>query len=219
MPSSDPRSPLVLSLARAGGRTLAGVVRGVAAARSTAKPLHPEGGVVRARLVRHGLDQPTGVPWLDGPGRDEALLRWSRAIGTPASAPDIHGLAVRVSSSDQSYGDLLFATTGWSPMVRAVLLPGRSAQRPMTTLLPYTTPSGALVLGARPDGDVIRLYVASPLSAWREFAEIRQHGPALADQPISFDPVRNAVPGLEFPAWVTRLRAPAYRIARRSRRS
>ena len=42
---------------------------------------------------------------------------------------------------------------------------------------------------------------------------------AVADPMVSFDPVRNAVPGLEQYRWVTRLREPSYAVARRSRRS
>ena len=35
----------------------------------------------------------------------------------------------------------------------------------------------------------------------------------------SFDPIRNALPGLENYAWVRRLREPSYLTARQSRRS
>jgi hypothetical protein len=38
-----------------------------------------------------------------------------------------------------------------------------------------------------------------------------------ADTPVSFEPVGNLLPGLETYDWVRRLRAPAYRTARRSR--
>jgi hypothetical protein len=84
----------------------------------------------------------------------------------------------------------------------------------MTTLLPYTTPEGALLLGARPGEDVTRLYVATPLGPWREFAELRETAGPPLDQPIRFDPVLHPLPGLAFPAWVKRLREPAYRTAR-----
>ena len=216
MPTSDPHSPLLLSAARAGGESLAGVIRGIAAARPSGKPLHPQGVVRRGRLVRHGLSPATGSTWLDRAGEDAVLLRWSRAVGLPAPAPDIHGLAVRVPLPDGDHGDLLFATTGWSRPTRILLLPGFSAERPMTTLLPYSTAEGALLLGARPDGDLTRLYAATPLGPWREFAELREVDGAPVDEPIRFDPVRHTLPGLPFPRWVNGLREPAYRTARRT---
>ena len=205
MPSSDPHSPLLLSAARAGGESLAGVIRGIAAARPSGKPLHPQGVVRRGCLVRHGLSPATGSTWLDQAGEDEVLLRWSRAVGLPAPAPDIHGLAVRVPLPDGEHGDLLFATTGWSRPTRILLLPGLSAERPMTTLLPYSTAEGALVLGARPDGDLTRLYAATPFGQWREFAELREvEGPPVgrADQvrPGAPHAARAAVSALGEPA-------------------
>ncbi|WP_196804044.1 hypothetical protein [Marmoricola sp. URHB0036] len=213
MPSPDPRDPVLLSLARAGGGALASLIRGVSALRVDAKPLHPRGIVVRGTLRRHGLDLPTGVAWLDEQGEDDVVLRWSRAVGLPSPVPDIHGLAVRVERAD-GFGDVLFATTGWVGPLRLVLVPGISAHRAMTTLLPYTTPEGALLLGARPGEDVTRLYVATPLGPWREFAELRESAGPPLDQPIRFDPVLHPLPGLAFPAWVKRLREPAYRTAR-----
>jgi hypothetical protein len=214
MPSPDPHDPLLLSLARAGGTALASVIRGVASLRSSGKPLHPRGTVVRGTLVRHGLDDPTGVAWLDEPGQGDVLIRWSRAVGLPAPVPDIHGLAVRVALPDNHVGDLLFATTGWSRLARALLVPGISAQRPMTTLLPYATPGGSVLLGALPGPGSTKLYVASPLGTWQEFAVLSETGDERGDEPIRFDPVLNPLPDLAFPTWVRRLREPAYDTAR-----
>jgi hypothetical protein len=198
-----------------GGAALAGVIRGVAAVRRGGKPLHPRGEVVRGRLVRHGLSSPTGSAWLDEPGEDDVLLRWSRAVGLPAPAPDIHGFAVRVLLPEGAHGDLLFATTGWARPIRVVLLPGLSRERPMTTLLPYAAPTGAVVLGARPSGRTTALFVASPLGGWREFAELHESEESAGDAPIRFDPVLHTLPGLPFPGWVKQLREPSYRTARR----
>lgn len=213
MASTDPRDPVLLSLARAGGGALASVIRGVSALRTTGKPLHPRGQVVRGTLVRRGLDSPTGVAWLDEPGEDEVLLRWSRAVGLPSPVPDIHGLAIRVQRPE-GFGDVLFATTGWTGPARSLLVPGISTHRPMTTLLPYTTPRGALLLGARRGDRVTTLYAATPLGPWREFAELAETDGPDHDEPIRFDPVLHPLPGLSFPAWVRRLREPAYRTAR-----
>jgi hypothetical protein len=216
MTTPDPENPTLLGAARTGGAALAGVIRGVAAARPGGKPLHPQGEVRRGRLVRHGLASPTGSEWLDEPGEDDVLLRWSRAVGLPAPAPDIHGLAIRVLQPYGEHGDLLFATTGWSRPIRVLLLPGLSRERPMTTLLPYAPPNGAVVLGARPSGAITTLHVASPLGEWREFAELHESDERADDEPIRFDPVLNTLPGLPFPRWVNRLREPSYRTARKS---
>ncbi len=206
-------------LASGAGKLLAGITRGIAALRPASKPLHPAGSVRRGVLVRHGVDTPTGVPWLDEPGTDDVLLRWSRAIGLPAPLPDIHGLAVRLVHPGRPPGDLLLATTGWSRLTRVVLLPGLSRWRPMTSLLPYATPSGAVLLGALPGERATSLHVASPWGPWQLFAELHEvEGPG-ADEQIDFDPVENPLPGLPFPPWVRRLREPAYQSARRSRSS
>lgn len=213
MASPDPDDPILLSLARVGGGALASVIRGIAALRTSGKPLHPRGKVVRGTLVRHGLDEQTGVPWLDEPGQDDVLMRWSRAVGLPAPVPDIHGLALRIGPADD-FGDLLFATTGWSRLTRTLLVPGISAQRPMTTLLPYATPRGARLVGAVPGPGSTRLYVASPMGDWQPFAVLLETEGDSADEPIRFDPVVHPLPDLAFPAWVRRLREPAYDTAR-----
>ena len=89
----------------------------------------------------------------------------------------------------------------------------------MTSLLPYATPGGPVQLGARPGPGGSTLHVASPWGRWRPFAELREvDGPDL-DLRLDFDPVQNPLPQLPFPAWVRRLREPAYRSARRSRSS
>ena len=144
----------VRGLGAAGGAVLAAATRTVAAVRPAAKPLHPQGEVVQGRLFRRGVRPPTGVAWLDEGGEDDVLVRRSRAIGLPRSVPDIHGLAMRVPRPDGGHGDLLFATTGWGRLTRFLLTASRSpAGRPMTTLLPYETEQGALLLGARATGE------------------------------------------------------------------
>jgi hypothetical protein len=214
-----------LSLARAassaGGAVLAGATRSLAALRPAAKPLHPEGSLVRGRIYRHGLTPGTGVPWLDEAGEDEVVVRLSRAIGLPGLLPDIHGLAVRIPLEGGGHGDLLFASTGWGRVSRFVLTASRSPQgRPMTTLLPYATPSGPLLLGARADGaETFELSCAPAGGDWRPFADLRfSQAPARAgDGAVDFDPVLNRIPGLEQYPSVAALREPSYRRARGSR--
>jgi hypothetical protein len=203
--------------ATAGGQLLRTATALVAAARSAAKPLHPRGDLVRGTLSRSGALPPTGVPWLDDPGEDDVLVRVSRAVGLPSAVPDIHGLALRVPTA-HGYGDVLLASTGTGRATRFVLTAARRpGGRPMTTLLPYRTPAGPVLLAATEESPGRwALAVASPQGAWRRFATLTL-SEAREESDVSFDPVRNTVPGLEAPDWVCRLREPAYRTARRSR--
>ena len=205
-------------LARAGGAALDGATR-LVAARPAAKPLHPRGDVVHARLQRVGLHPPTGVDWLDEPGVDDVLVRSSRAVGLPAALPDIHGLALRVPVGDGRHGDLLLASTGLGRLSRFVLTVSWSPQgRPMTSLLPYRTPRGPLLLAAEAVTDTeLELRAATPGGGWRTFGRLTPAAGGGADAMVSFNPVRNTVPGLDNYEWVRRLREPAYRRARRTR--
>jgi hypothetical protein len=175
--------------------------------------------VVIGRLQRHGLEPPTGVAFLDTPGDEPVLVRESRSIGLPESFPDIHGLAIRVTNPNDSPGDLLLATTGWGRLTRFILTVSRTTYgRPMTTLLPYRTDAGPVLLGARSDHPgVVQLACAIGGGRWRSFAELVISDDEAPDPTVSFDPVLNQLPGLQQYAALTRLREPAYRSARRSR--
>lgn len=212
-PELDPRT----LGAAAGGQALRGATALVAALRPARKPLHPRGDVVRATLTRFGARPATCVPWLDEPGEDWVQLRVSRAVGLPRFLPDIHGMALRVPTP-KGYGDVLLASTGTGRLTRFVLTAAHEpGGRPMSTLLPYRTPSGAVLLGATEVGPGRwSLAVASPQGPWRPFADLVRSDET-GDADVSFDPVRNTIPGLEVAGWVRRLREPSYRTARRSR--
>lgn len=206
----------------AGGQILRAAT-GIIAARPAAKPLHPRGSVVRGTLHRFGAEDRTGAAWLDQAGDDQVLVRQSRAVGLPSPVPDIFGLAVRVPTEGGRHGDLLFASTGLGRLTRFTLTPARSPYvRPLTTLLPYRAPAGPVLLAAVfPDETTIALAWATRSGNWHPFAELVLHQDPVdeADMPLSFDPVRNALPGLETYDWIRRLREPAYTTARRSRGS
>jgi hypothetical protein len=205
--------------ASAGGAVLAAATRTIAFLRPAEKPLHPEGVTLVGRLSRHGSDVTTGVAWLDDTGQDEVVVRLSRALGLPTVLPDIHGLALRVPVGE-GHGDLLLASTGWGRLGRFVLAFGRRPEtRPLTTLLPYRTAAGALVLGARAGGPgSYELSWAPYDGTWHRFATLEVSDRHAEDQDISFDPVLNQVTGLtQYPA-VVRLREPSYLLARSSRR-
>jgi hypothetical protein len=206
--------------ASAGGVGLSGATRLVAAVRPVAKPLHPRGDVVTGRLRRSGGGPGTGSQWLDQPGTDEVLVRRSRAVGLPTGLPDIHGLAVRVPLEGGGHGDLLLATTGRGRLTRFLLTAGRTPySRPLTTLLPYRTPSGPTLLAAVARSEHrYELAYASPQGTWHPFADLALSATAGPDPLVSFDPVLNTLPGLANYDWVRRLRGPSYGTARLTRR-
>lgn len=200
------------------GGVLAGLARGIAAARPADKPLHPHGNVLTATLHRIGVQPPTGVPWLDDPGTDDVVVRLSRALGLPHGVPDIFGLALRVPVGEARHGDILFASTGLGRLGRFLLRPSRSPRaRPMTTLLPYRTDQGALIMAVQgTSADSFDVLCAQRTGPWRRVGTLTlvTEGP---DALLSFDPLVNTVPGLDNYRFVDVLREPAYRMARRSR--
>jgi hypothetical protein len=212
---------LVRAASAGAGQVLSAATR-LAAARPSAKPLHPRGSVTRGQLRRLGGTENTGSAWLDRAGLDDVLVRQSRAIGLPAPVPDIFGLAIRVPVDDVRHGDLLFASTGRGRVTRYTLTAARTPhRRPMTTLLPYRTDAGPLLLSATwVDPMTAELSWAVRSGTWHHFADLALSDSAV-DEPdalVSFDPMTNRVPGLEPYDWVQRLREPAYRTARRTRR-
>jgi hypothetical protein len=202
-------------LARTTGGLLAAGTRALGAAAHRAKPLHPKGTIRRATVTRDGGPVRCGVAWIDEPGSDDALVRVSRAIGLPEVLPDIHGLALRIEQAGGP-GDLLLASTGTGRLTRFLLTAARGpAGRPLTTLLPYHSPRGPLLVAAVPDSlRAFELLWAGPIGPWHRFGRL-DLGEALGDdQQVSFDPVLNQIPGLSQYGWVTRLREPAYWTAR-----
>lgn len=173
-------------------------------------------------LRRSGSSEATGITWLDQAGEALVQVRESRAIGLPAPAPDFFGLAIRVPTEDGSHGDLLFASTGLGLLTRYTLTVALSPhRRPMTTLLPYRTSAGPVLLSATfRSARTIELAWARGSGAWSVFGEVLldEAPDEAADGLVSFDPVTNTLPGLEVYDWVRRLREPSYATARRSRR-
>lgn len=211
MPSS-----LTTAAADAGGRALAAVTAGLTHVRSAAKPLHPEGQLYAGRLLRAGQEAPSGVAWLDEPAEDDVIVRVSRAIGLPDALPDFHGLALRINGG-WGDADLLFASTGWDPVTRHLLLPRWSPARPLTTLLPYRTEAGPVVLGARATDRGYDLSWAPLGRAWRPLGRLDVGERLEVPATVSFDPVVNRPPGLQQYGWVVRLRERSYATARSHR--
>ncbi len=221
-PRNDSERIWIAGATSAAGSVLTAVFRAAAEVRPTAKPLHPRGETLHGSVRRAGLEPGVGVAWIDQPGIDDAHVRLSRAVGFPGGWPDIFGLAMRISVGPDRHGDVLFATTGRTVVGRFALLPRR---RPTTgtysTLIPYRTASGPLLLSARPGGDrTFTLACARPAGAWRDFGELTLESSPTDDTDDvgpTFDPVLNQIPGLAYYPWAARLREGAYRAARQSR--
>lgn len=207
---------VVKAMCSVGGAILGAATRALAAVRPESKPLHPVGETVLGHVTRWGSAELTGVDWIDKAGEDPVVVRRSRAIGLPRGLPDIQGVAVRIPAEG---GDLLFASTGLGLVTRFILTACRSPRgRPLTTLLPYETDSGALLLAI--DGTATAPYAllwARPAGPWHQFGQLHLSTTPSSDSAISFDPVINQIPGLRQYSAVRRLREPAYQRARNSR--
>ena len=208
-------SPIDVLARTAGGLLSSGAVA-LGATRDRTKPLHPDGQLRRATITRMGGGARSGVPWLDEPGRDEALVRLSRGVGLPGPLPDVQGLAIRIDHAGGP-ADVLLASTGLGRLTRFVLTPTwKPTGRPLTSLLPYRSPRGPLLLAAVPGSmPSYDLRWAGPVGPWVSFGTLELGEPLGDDTRLSFDPVLNVVPGLAHYGWVTRLREPAYWAARR----
>jgi len=211
-------SRVLSGAAAGGGAVLSAATQAVAAVRPVAKPLHPRGDIRHATLRRYGVEPSLGVAFLDTASTDDVLVRESRAVGLPAPLPDVQGLALRVPNPDGSHGDLLFASTGVGGLTRFLLVPSRALYaRPMTTLLPYATAAGPVLLAVRAAGENrLDLRFAVGRGPWRPVGEL-ELSDRHSDEAVSFDPIRNTLPGLAQYAAVRRLREPAYSAARSSR--
>jgi hypothetical protein len=155
-------------------------------------------------------------------------VRLSRATGLPPPWPDIHGLALRVPGSalgQDGPADLLFAGTGDSALGRFLLVPRlRADAGPLTTLLPYRSAVGPLLLRLVPrrgagDGRGVPASYAFSYAVgtrrWQQIGELTV-GPLLPGpvDRVRHDPVLNLLPGTGQYGFVARLREPAYRAAR-----
>jgi hypothetical protein len=155
------------------------------------------------------------VPWLDSAGQDDATVRISRGIGLPDALPDVQGLAIRIALGGAE-ADLLLASTGTGRLTRYVLTPTRRATgRSLTSLLPYRSPRGPLLLAAVPESEhAFELRWAGPVGPWHTFGRLELGAPFGDDLQVSFDPIVNVLPGLSHYSWVRLLREPAYWTAR-----
>ena len=205
------------------GRALGGAFFLLGKARGR-KALHPRGEVLQGLIGRHGAVGSTGVAWLDEAGTNHVAVRLSRSLGLPAPRPDILGMALRIATQPGQFGDVLLATTGTGLISRYVLLPTRRhGLRAYTSLFPYRTLAGPLLLAAIPTAGSPRQYelaYSRPAGPWLPFGtlEVTQTTYRDHDLDLSFDPVLNVVPGLETYDWAAQLRRFSYAASRRARK-
>lgn len=183
--------------------------------RPSRRPIHSRGEGWHATLRHTGAgDGPaSGVAWLDEPGEEEVLVRFSTSFGLRGRLPDIQGVAVRVPQPD-GFADLLMASTGTGPVGRYLLRPATARSgAPFTTLLPYRGPHGPLLLALREHTPGrLELSWSTLAGEWHPVGELVLHRRTRPD--VRFDPVLATLPGLEQYDWVVRVREPAYRTAR-----
>jgi hypothetical protein len=216
---------LVSSLATGLGR-LVGVPLAALARRRRGKPMHPDGVVRSGVLERTGSTPPWGVPWLDEPARDPAVVRLSRGAGLPPSLPDVLGLAVRLTGPGDQRIELLLSTTGNGRFSRVVPVPRRDPATAYGSIMGYRTDAGTLRLaavGERTAGGsggtlVFVLAAAHGTGPWRPFARLTLGAAVQPPDPdVRFDAVLHPPPGMIPDGPMARLRAPAYAMARGGR--
>ena len=213
----------VAGAATIAGRVLAGLFFLIGKRRgSRRKALHPRGEVLHGLVRRQGCSWRTGVTWLDDGGSDRVLLRFSRSVGLPKPFPDVLGLAMRIPLKGNRHGDLLLATTGAGGLSRFLLRPARHRGAVYNCLIPYRTPTGPLLVAAMPiddDGSQFELVCAPLRGAWTAFGwlDVLPTSDNGRDDPVSFDPVLNMMPGLDSYTWAAQLRRFAYAASRRAR--
>lgn len=178
---------------------------------------HPIGQVYVA-----SIDDARGP--LTGLATTEALVRMSKAIGTPGSLPDFYGLAIKLvdawgPGADQ---DFLLVTSGDGPMVRHLLVPViEPLSKRFSSILPYSLDEGRATFGARItapgrglENATIHLELSFGGKAWRPVARLTARQPV--DRDVSFDPW-NSSPGLMPAGGLNALRRSAYEGSREAR--
>jgi hypothetical protein len=228
-----------LSPAAVAGRLLAEIFAQLQRLRHP-RPIHPHGVALEGSIRFLTGTAPTGLVFLDSPPAAEIAVsaRVSRSLGVPSPLPDVIGLALRLATPAGG-GDVVLASTGFGVPSRFWLALQRSPSRArFTTLFPYRSTRGPVLLAARtiepedlPTGlsDLaaalerttwrLRLYSATPSGRWHPFAVLELGRPVGSplDTSDRYDPVSNPLPGSDWYPWARQVREPSYStIQRRS---
>ena len=209
-----------------------------------ARGFHPRGALFAGRVELDGPGSPTVA--VLGQGMHPALIRVSKGAGTPGRLPDLLGLAVRLTGLPDGPVDLLHTTVGRHRCTGALLAPATGwCTRPYSTLLPYRADGVRVTLGLWPqqpgrgrgaDPHVAReavrqeplVFAVMEKRARQPWAPIGRlvvdlpmpdgavdDGPGV--EPVTFDPIVNAHPGLRPVRPLAAVRAAAYAGSRRGR--
>lgn len=163
------------------------------------RALHPRGTLAAATWV---VDEPASALGRTlGTGAHQVVVRLSRGLGLPPPLPDVHGVAVQLRPVSGRV-DLLFS----------------GSARRLSTLLPYRTDDGGLVLlelrGTAPGSFLLRER-ALPGAA-RTVGRLVVGEPR-GDDPVPSDPYRHQHPGLRPVRLLASVREAAYAGSRRGR--
>jgi hypothetical protein len=198
----------------------AGVLFGALSATRRARVFHPRGTAHTATVVVEAGDHPLAVL----AGRHDAIVRLSRAAGTPEPLPDVLGLAVKLLNAHGAGGhqDFLLVTSGSGFPAHHLLVPTTEPRaRPYSSLLPYRNARGTrFIVGALPTvgGNGRRFVLATADRSWRSVGTI-DLGERLADdqaQRLRYNPWHTGG-GLEPTGLLNRLRRTAYLGSQRGR--
>ncbi|HEX8102490.1 MAG TPA: hypothetical protein VF533_07760 [Solirubrobacteraceae bacterium] len=138
----------------AAGTALGGVFGAVSRLRS-GKSLHPEGVVHTAELEVRGGGPPgllAGVPLLTRPRTYPAIVRFSRSLGLPETAPDFMGLAIRLPDAHGpgAHQDVLLVSSGDHTVTHHLFKPGYGFfDHAYSSVLVFRGRGPAFVVGAR----------------------------------------------------------------------
>jgi hypothetical protein len=197
------------------------------------RPIHSRGVALEGTIRFLTGSSPTGLALFDSPPAAEIAVsaRVSRSLGVPSPLPDVIGLALRLAAPTGP-ADVLLASTGFGFPSRFWLALQRSPSRArFTTLLPYRSTRGPVLLAARtiePENLPtalpacaaalenttwrLRLYSATPTGPWHPFAilELGRAAGSPLDTPDRYDPVRHPLPGFAWYRWERTVREPSY---------
>ncbi|MCW2134707.1 hypothetical protein B0G38_003891 [Arthrobacter sp. VKM Ac-2550] len=217
------------------GRGFAFLFRGIKVLRPE-RPIHPEGVSLTGSVERLPPTRRSGISWLDTSGVVQVQARLSRSIGLPGPLPDIVGLALRIPADPGPF-DVLLASTGMAGASRFILTPHRFAsEAAFTTLMPYQSSRGPVLLAARPLDSALRLpaktedfrqalgdrvwtlglYHSALRGPWTRFATMSLSlDRTQQDTDRRFDPLLHPLPGAGIYRWTRTLREPSYTTARK----
>lgn len=188
-----------------------------------ARWLHPTGDGWHAALDVPAGNR-TGAALLDTPAERPAIVRHSRAVGTPRGMVDAYGLAVRIPDlhGHGRHQDFLVTTSVDVPVLHHLPLPAPAGpwSQSYTSALPYRIGGTLCIVGAIPHERerAFDLALARPLGRWSPVARLRLGAPLDPDETdaLRFD-VWNTGGGIVPSGLIQRLRRPIYVGSQRGR--